>query len=196
MATIGGAAPGGRRSRSGAYDARAGRVRPYTVTGVNGYTVLPFMPVQSSTPSATGKPARGALRSRLVGELRERVASGALRAGAALPSVRAFARERAISAFTAAEVYNVLVATGLIEARRGRGYFVAGVPGTELAVTRSAATADALWERRLDARAERILVDAGGGWLPAGWQYGDGIRAALRALARQPLSAHGYGSPF
>jgi DNA-binding transcriptional MocR family regulator len=90
----------------------------------------------------------------------------------------------------------VLVATGLIEARRGRGYFVAGRPAPAPPAPRPVASADALWERRLDARAQPILVDAGGGWLPAGWQYGEGIRAALRAQARLPLPAHGYGSPY
>ncbi len=155
------------------------------------------MPVRApETPSGGGLRARGALRARLVGELRERIRDGTLPHGAALPSVRALARERGISAFTAAEVYNVLVAAGLIEARRGRGYFVAGAPPAGLAPARAAATADALWERRLEARPQPILVDAGGGWLPAGWQYGEGIRAALRAQARLPLSAHGYGSPF
>ena len=58
------------------------------------------------------------------------------------------------------------------------------------------ASADALWERRLEARAQPILVDAGGGWLPAAWQFGDGIRAGLRSLARLPLPDDGYGSPL
>jgi DNA-binding transcriptional MocR family regulator len=152
--------------------------------------------VPGRDPPPPAPASRGALRARLVGELRERIASGVLSTGAALPSVRALARERHISAFTAAEVYNVLVASGLIEARRGRGYFVAGRPGPVPAAARPGATADALWERRLEARAEPILVDAGGGWLPAGWQYGEGLRAALRAQARQPLPMHGYGSPY
>jgi len=154
------------------------------------------MAVQTPQTGASEAPARGALRARLVGDLKARIASGTLSAGSALPSVRALAREHGISAFTAAEVYNVLVATGLIEARRGRGYFVAGTGAAAPPSARAAATADAVWERRLEARAQPILVDAGGGWLPAGWQYGEGIRAALRAQARQPLSAHGYGSPF
>jgi DNA-binding transcriptional MocR family regulator len=153
------------------------------------------MPVREPRPPVEPPPSRGALRARLVEDVRARIAGGALPPGAALPSVRALARERGISAFTAAEVYNVLVATGLIEARRGRGYFVAGVPAALPVATRAGATADALWERRLEARAQPILVDAGGGWLPAGWQYGEGIRAALRAQARLPLPAHGYGSP-
>ena len=156
------------------------------------------MPVLGPSPQidSAGRPSRGALRARLVAELREQIGTGLLPAGAALPSVRALARARGVSAFTAAEVYNVLVATGLIEARRGRGYFVAGRAAVPSAPRREAASVDALWERRLEARTQPILVDAGGGWLPAGWQYGEGIRAALRALAREPLPAHGYGSPF
>ena len=156
------------------------------------------MPVLGPSPQidSAGRPSRGALRARLVAELREQIGTGLLPAGAGLPSVRALARARGVSAFTAAEVYNVLVATGLIEARRGRGYFVAGRAAVPSAPRREAASVDALWERRLEARTQPILVDAGGGWLPAGWQYGEGIRAALRALAREPLPAHGYGSPF
>ena len=140
-------------------------------------------------------PRRG-LRTSLAAELRERIAAGALIAGQALPSVRRLARERGISAFTAAEVYNLLVAAGLIEARRGRGYFVAGAQPSPVRTPGGGAAADALWERRLEACARPIVVDAGGGWLPAGWQYAEGIRRALRARARAPLPAHGYGSPF
>jgi len=168
------------------------RGRPDTVISVYRYTVLTYMSVQTDK----ARRSRGELRARLVGELRERIASGAPGPGGALPSVRSLARERGISAFTAAEVYNVLVASGLVEARRGRGYFVAGRPAAPPAGARAAVAADALWERRLEARAEPILVDAGGGWLPAGWQFGAGLRTALRALAREPLSAHGYGTPL
>ena len=167
-----------------------GRVRPDTANGLYCYTVLIYMPVQS-------KPAPGrSLRIGLIDELRRRIAAGELTPGAALPSVRRLARERGISAFTAAEVYNVLTAAGLIEARRGRGYFVAGARALAPARSDRGATADALWERRLEAAAQPILADAGGGWLPADWQYGNGIRAALRSLARHPLPTGGYGSPF
>ena len=136
----------------------------------------------------------GPLRALLAEELRARITSGALTPGMALPSVRGLARERGVSAFTAAEVYNVLTAAGLVEARRGRGYFVAGRPAAPPPPARGA-TADALWERRLEARPQPILVDAGGGWLPAAWQFGAGIRAALRSVARSPFPDDGYGSP-
>jgi DNA-binding transcriptional MocR family regulator len=147
------------------------------------------MPVQKASGN------RRSVRAALVEELRASIGDGALAPGLPLPSVRRLARERAVSAFTAAEVYNVLAAAGLVEARRGSGYFVAGTP--PVVPARSAdATADALWERRVEARTRPILVDAGGGWLPAAWQFGDGVRAGLRALARLPLPTDGYGSPL
>ena len=149
------------------------------------------MPVQSVAAARPRRP----LRALLVEELRARIAAGELAPGMVLPSVRGLARERGISAFTAAEVYNVLAAAGLVEARRGAGYFVAGRPLPAPAAA-AGATADALWERRLEARAQPILVDAGGGWLPAGWQFGSGIRKALRSVARSPLADDGYGSPL
>lgn len=138
---------------------------------------------------------RRSVRAALVEELRAAIGGGALAPGMPLPSVRRLARERGVSAFTAAEVYNVLTAAGLVEARRGSGYFVAGTPPPAPARTADAAV-DALWERRVEARARPILVDAGGGWLPAAWQFGDGVRAGLRALARLPLPTDGYGSPL
>lgn len=139
---------------------------------------------------------RGSLRTDLVAEFKERIRTEALPPGTALPSVRQLARERAISTFTAAEVYNVLTAAGLVEARRGTGYFVAGWRPAPLPPRAQTITADAVWERRLEAQAQPIVVDAGGGWLPQAWQYLPGIRAGLRAIARDELPLAGYGSPL
>ena len=136
------------------------------------------------------------LRLRLADELRARIAAGELAPGMALPSVRRLARERGVSAFTAAEVYNLLTAAGLVEARRGSGYYVAGGNAPTPLGPVPGATADALWERRLEARGQPIVVDAGGGWLPEAWQFGIGLRSALRSLARHPAHGEGYGSPL
>jgi hypothetical protein len=148
-------------------------------------------PPPSAAPS---RPSAPRLRDGLVEDLRKRIESGALPPGSALHSVRRFAALQQVSAFTAAEVYNVLTASGLVEARRGLGYFVAGAAA---AAPRPApgAPADALWERRVEARSGRIRIDAGGGWLPSAWQYGDGLAAALRAVARQRGTTEGYGAP-
>ncbi len=143
------------------------------------------------TPPAPARP----LRLLLADELRERIRSGELAPGMALPSVRGLARNRGVSAFTAAEVYNLLTAAGLVEARRGSGYFVAGAVTPAPLGPAPGAPADALWERRLEAGAQPIVVDAGGGWLPEAWQFGVGVRSALRSLARHPVHSEGYGSP-
>ena len=56
------------------------------------------------------------------------VASGALRPGDALPSVRDLAREQRINPNTVAKAYQRLAEAGSLEARRGEGTFVAERP--------------------------------------------------------------------
>ncbi|HXL97231.1 MAG TPA: aminotransferase class I/II-fold pyridoxal phosphate-dependent enzyme, partial [Steroidobacteraceae bacterium] len=134
--------------------------------------------------------------SRIAEELRSQIQSGGLPAGARLPSVRQLARERKISPFSAAEIYNALVAAAVVEARAGSGYFV---PRHLRSSTESPAgpefPTDSIWERRREASARQIEVDAGCGWLPGGWLHEDGVRAAMRAVARQStLRLHGYGN--
>jgi GntR family transcriptional regulator len=53
-------------------------------------------------------------------------ASGALRAGDRLPSVRQLAQELTVNQNTVLRVYERLVAEGLLEMRHGQGTFVAG----------------------------------------------------------------------
>ncbi|MGA9916335.1 MAG: PLP-dependent aminotransferase family protein, partial [Paraburkholderia sp.] len=120
-----------------------------------------------------------------------------LPAGTRMPSVRQLARDHNISPFSAAEIYNALVAGAVLEARAGTGYFIpnrlrapAAVPGLDFA-------ADSVWERRREASDREIKLDAGCGWLPGDWLYTDGVRTALRALARQSsLHLEGYGNPL
>ncbi len=60
--------------------------------------------------------------------VRHLVASGALRPGAALPSVRDLARDQRINPNTVAKAYQRLADAGVVEARRGEGTFVAERP--------------------------------------------------------------------
>jgi GntR family transcriptional regulator len=60
--------------------------------------------------------------------VRHLVASGALRPGDALPSVRDLAREQRINPNTVAKAYQRLADAGVVEARRGEGTFVAERP--------------------------------------------------------------------
>ncbi|HXK09497.1 MAG TPA: GntR family transcriptional regulator [Vicinamibacteria bacterium] len=56
------------------------------------------------------------------------VASGGLRPGDALPSVRDLAREQRINPNTVAKAYQRLAEAGVLETRRGEGTFVAAHP--------------------------------------------------------------------
>jgi len=150
------------------------------------------MPVQKAS-----KPrARGSVQERLAEELRQDIANRGLPPGSALPSVRALARSRGVSAFTAAAVFDLLVASGIAEARRGSGYFVAGRPLARRVARLREFRADSVWERRHESEPGLIRADAGCGWLPAAWLHAEAVRAALRAHARSSLLTLSYGNPF
>jgi len=132
-------------------------------------------------------------------DLRQRVLSGELSQGDHMPSVRQLARLNQVSAFTASRVYDLLVAEGLVDARRGSGYFVSN--SVRLLEDRAPpvpeAAADALWSLRRDYDSRLVRLDAGCGWLPTGWLFGDGVRTALKKVARRPSAYVGrYGSPY
>ena len=150
------------------------------------------MPVQH----AIAPRPRLLIQERLAAELRQDIAARALPPGSVLPSVRALARSRGVSAFTAAAVYDLLVAAGVAEARRGTGYYVAGAAPARRVSRQRELRADSVWERRHEAEPGLIRADAGCGWLPAGWLDDAAVRAALRARARSPLMGLSYANPF
>src|SRR5262245_13413711 len=86
----------------------------------------------------------------MAANLRRRIIAGNLNPGDHMPSVRELARLSGVSAFTAARVYDLLVAEGMVDARRGAGYFVA--QSAELLKSRSPAgpepLADSIWALR------------------------------------------------
>ena len=94
--------------------------------------------------------------------MRHLVASGALRPGDALPSVRDLAREQRINPNTVAKAYQRLAEAGILETRRGEGTFVAerppAMPAAEKArVLREGATRLATLATNLGAtRAEAV----------------------------------------
>ncbi len=66
----------------------------------------------------------------IVEQVRRQVASGQLRTGDELPSVRTLALEQAINPMTVSKAYNQLEAEGLLERRRGLGMVVADIQPT------------------------------------------------------------------
>ena len=84
--------------------------------------------------------------------LRASIASGRLRPGDQLPTVRQLAVELRINANTVARVYAELERSGVIETRRGVGSFISATPAE--------ARPPREHERRLRAFATRVLADA------------------------------------
>ncbi|MGI4862020.1 MAG: PLP-dependent aminotransferase family protein [Janthinobacterium lividum] len=160
------------------------------------------------------------LVEQLAGAFRDAIASGTLRAGSRLPSVRALARDQRLSTFTVLEAYGRLVATGLVVSRRGAGYRVsfAGEAGPgaagdypshyRVAPERALRPAPAAWEPPVlnagwlssDVFADHsVPIKAGCGWLPGEWVNEGGMRHALRAIGRVPgarLADYGHPSGF
>ena len=147
----------------------------------------------------TRKPGAPTRVTTIATGLRRRIVSGSLGPGDQMPSVRELARTNSVSAFTAARVYDLLVAEGMVDARRGAGYFVA--KGVNRLNTRPASIpeplADSIWSLRRGYDSRLVRVDAGCGWLPPNWLFADGVRAALTQVARKPSAYAGrYGSVY
>lgn len=84
--------------------------------------------------------------------LRAGIATGKLRPGEQLPTVRQLAVELKVNANTVARVYAELERAGVLETRRGVGSFVSATPAQ--------AHPPREHERRLRAFATRVLADA------------------------------------
>ncbi len=131
--------------------------------------------------------------------IRARIADRSLASGARLPSIRATADALHISKSTVVEAYERLVAEGVIAARRGAGFYVAGrtaplsvsVPGP-----RPEREVDPLWLTRHSLEAEPDALTPGCGWLPQSWMPEDSLRAGLRQAARDTtVNLTFYGAP-
>ncbi|CAB5686775.1 Uncharacterized HTH-type transcriptional regulator ydcR [Delftia tsuruhatensis] len=133
-------------------------------------------------------------------EVRSRIASRTWLPGARLPSVRAQARALKVSVSTVVEAYERLAAEGVITSRPGSGFYVAG-PVAPLALAdigpRVDRQVDPLWLARQSLESDTSMLKPGCGWLPPSWMYEEGVRRALRALARSDtLELTEYATPL
>lgn len=92
------------------------------------------------------------LHAQLERTIRVAIASGWLRPGDQLPTVRQLAVALRINANTVARVYAELEREGVLETRRGVGSFVAATPGAARSATEHT--------KRLRAFVTRVLADA------------------------------------
>ncbi|AHD01995.1 PLP-dependent aminotransferase family protein [Leisingera methylohalidivorans] len=132
------------------------------------------------------QPSRRAL---VINDIRRRITSRALVAGDRLPSVRGCAARLGVSPSTVADAYDVLAAEGVIQARRGAGFYVAAKP-QPFAVSDTGPQlereVDPLWVARQSLDSGTDAPKPGCGWLPEDWMPVASLRRAIRALAAAP----------
>ncbi|HEY6455738.1 MAG TPA: PLP-dependent aminotransferase family protein [Steroidobacteraceae bacterium] len=122
------------------------------------------------------------LGDQLVEEVTALIECGRLTEGFRLPSVRELARRSGVSVYTASAAFDRLHARGLIESRRGSGYFVARqrryleTASIELGPPPSADPV--LGFTRSSLGAPHVAVPAGCGFLPASW-FADAILPSM-----------------
>jgi DNA-binding transcriptional MocR family regulator len=79
-------------------------------------------------PAALSRDADTSLTEQLAARFATHIRQQLLPAGSRLPSVRECARRHGVSPHTVVAAYDRLLAAGLVEARRQRGFFVRGAP--------------------------------------------------------------------
>lgn len=68
------------------------------------------------------------LHAQISRQIRAKILSDDLAGGADLPSIRGLAREQRVSVITVQRAYDDLEREGLLQSRRGKGFWVAGLP--------------------------------------------------------------------
>jgi DNA-binding transcriptional MocR family regulator len=142
----------------------------------------------------------GTLVERVMQAVRQRIAARTLAPGARLPSIRGFADTLRVSKSTVVEAYDRLAAEGVIQSRRGSGFYVAGhLPPLSLAELgpHLERAVDPLWVSRQSLEAGDNVLKPGCGWLPASWMPEAALRRALRSVARADCEAlTDYSTPL
>lgn len=142
----------------------------------------------------------GTLINKVMAEIQGRIASRAALPGSRLPSVRLQAKALEVSVSTVVEAYERLAAEGVLVSRPGSGFYVAG-HAAPLALTEMGPKldreVDPLWVSRQSLAADADTLRPGCGWLPIDWMYEEGLRRAMRGMARADCGElTEYGTPL
>jgi len=130
-----------------------------------------------------------------------RMHTAQLTVGTRLPSVRTLAQECEVSSDTVARAYERLVAHGLVEARRGSGYFVRTtarhampLPIGRPALSGPMAEGNTRWRSLLVRYDPALKSRTGSGAFPESWQDEDLLAGSLRNVVRQSTRSFAHYS--
>lgn len=140
------------------------------------------------------------LSGTLADNLARQIEDGLLRAGDKLPSIREYAEANGCSKNTVISAFDALTARGLIEPRRGAGFFVASVagqqPADEDAPTLDRAM-DSVWLMREQLQSKPDFLNVGEGFPPVAWLEETRLDHFHQRVVRTGVaSLFRYGSRF
>ena len=128
------------------------------------------------------------LPAQLAARLAQRIETHALRPGTRLPSIRTCAVESRVSRSTVVEAYERLIAQGLIESRRGSGFYVrlrlANARRRAAVHAAPASVLDVSWLLRAQRRQSPGSEQPGAGLLPEDWLDHEMVASAVRGVGR------------
>ncbi|MDB5839594.1 MAG: PLP-dependent aminotransferase family protein [Herminiimonas sp.] len=153
--------------------------------------------------------AGSSLVQQIVRSIEVRIDDKLLRTGARMPSIRELADLHGVSRFTVVEAYDRLVAMGLLESRRGSGFYVRdrapiianggghhGNHGNHGSSAEAPQQMDIVWLIRNMFRQLPPQKMPGSGLLPSDWLDGNLVANAMRAVSREnPNPLLQYGNP-
>jgi DNA-binding transcriptional MocR family regulator len=153
--------------------------------------------------------AGSSLVEQIVRSIEVRIDDKLLRTGARMPSIRELADLHGVSRFTVVEAYDRLVAMGLLESRRGSGFYVRdrapiiangaghhGTHGNHGSSAEAPQQMDIVWLIRNMFRQLPPQKMPGSGLLPSDWLDGNLVANAMRAVSREnPNPLLQYGNP-
>jgi DNA-binding transcriptional MocR family regulator len=154
--------------------------------------------------SASGRPAPGlraaSLPNRLADAIQRQIADGAYKAGDKLPSLRELAELHKYAKNTVVAAFEILVSRGLIEPRRGSGYFVLDKPAASRAPVEASGfgrVMDIVWLMREQLKTDAGTLAVGDGFPPVEWLADVRLDKYQQKVVRTGLGAlFRYGSRF
>ncbi|MES2532999.1 MAG: PLP-dependent aminotransferase family protein [Pseudomonadota bacterium] len=161
-------------------------------------TASPPIKPTPSTPPAKGRSA--SLPITLADAIERQIADGAFKAGDKLPSLRELAELHKYSKNTVVAAFELLVSRGLLEPRRGSGYFVLGrtaVKRKEEEAGNLGRAMDIVWLMREQLKTEPDMLGVGDGFPPVEWLADVRLDKYQQKVVRTGLGAlFRYGSRF
>ncbi|MET1113671.1 MAG: PLP-dependent aminotransferase family protein [Comamonas sp.] len=136
----------------------------------------------------------------LAQSLEREILQGAYKVGEKLPSLREITRQRAYGKNTVIAAFELLVARGLVEPRRGAGFYVkdiAAPPDTDTPEHALGRAKDLVWLIREQLKDNPQAIRAADGMPPAEWLAGARLDRVHHKVARGGLGAlFSYGNRY